>query len=241
MPRKRAVLLAILDDFFSYLVGGRVAANAEHKDHSFAARFPLFYLTKRQTGSLRLQKGSANYRELATLLVGCSGAAGHRRATPLGGPGRRWPAAPLRPTGKLGKLLSTGKLMEPCKKEKGSGPGQPARFLSLWMGHPRSSNITLSQRDCSAEDQAIGGCAGQVRVEANRGLRDGELAGQGAVELGVEHLLDLLIVAVDGESDQPAQNLQVSLQHMHDKIAVRGRRGHRGDCGADVEAVPEDV
>jgi len=94
-------LLAILDDFFSYLVGGRVAANTEHKDHSFAARFPLFYLTKRQTGSLRLQKGSANYRELATLLVGCSGAAGHRRATPLGGPGRRWPAAPLRPTGKL--------------------------------------------------------------------------------------------------------------------------------------------
>lgn len=99
----------------------------------------------------------------------------------------------------------------------------------------------LSQRNRSPQYQAILVGAGQMGIEANGGLRDVEFAGQSAVELRIEHLLDLLVVAIDGEADQTSQNLQAGVQYMHDEVAAGGRRGHAGNGGTDIKTMPVDV
>src|SRR5258707_276683 len=106
--------------------------------------------------------------------------------------------------------------------------------------HRRLLNIpALSRQQVSCQDQAVGGGAGDVGGEADGGLVDVEGAGEGSVEVGVECLLNLLVIAVEREAQEA--DLQVGFGDMHDQVAVGSAGEHGGDGSADVETVPVDV
>jgi len=80
-----------------------------------------------------------------------------------------------------------------------------------------------------------------VRIGSDAGLRDRELSIERAVEFRVEHLLNLLVIAIDREANQAIENLHNRVLHRHDQIAFSGPRIHRRGRRSDQQTVPMNI
>src|SRR5579859_2932404 len=101
--------------------------------------------------------------------------------------------------------------------------------------HPISSNTR-----CSCQHQAVAFGAGELAVGADGGVGDAELTREGCSQLRVEHLLDLLVVAVHGEAEE-SEKTEIGIGDVHREIAAARSWSNGGISRADVHTRPVDV
>src|SRR5712692_3881284 len=84
---------------------------------------------------------------------------------------------------------------------------------------PYNVSSNLPDSGCSRQDQAVAFRAGELAIGANGCVGDGEHARKGVADLGVERLLDLLVVAVHGEIEQ-AKQAEIGVGDVQDQVAA---------------------